>query len=338
MRAIDLEAKVLAAVDRVRAGQQAEHDLVECKASWPPKEKARQLAGSLNRAGGDPVIYIIGIDERTAKVSEVSDVDIADWWSQMSSRFDQTAPEMVRHIPVAVGDGETVTAVAFSSDRAPYVLKPAPNSEIFEVPIREGTRTRSARRDELLRMLIPAVSVPQVFALESRLSVEYYAQLPLDGDDAGSAFKRDESADSFGSARIYFEHDGGTPVTLPTHQMRGRIMAGDSIFLATVSPARSIVTTPGTAFTPMMSATPDGVTLTGPTAVSFDVGFDDLKVEELDALEDAQTVLLELTLPVLHAPRAVELAIELRRADPDRPLDSPYQRDIGAWNFGHKDL
>jgi hypothetical protein len=115
MRAIDLEARVISAVDRIRTGQQVEHDLIECKRSWPQESKARQLAGSLNRAGGDPVVYIIGIDEKTGDVHDVSGTDVVDWWGQITPKFDQIPPEMVRHISVPVGDkGEHVVAVAFA--------------------------------------------------------------------------------------------------------------------------------------------------------------------------------------------------------------------------------
>jgi hypothetical protein len=82
MRAIDLEARVISAVDRIRAGQLVEHDLIECKRDWPQDSKARQLAGSLNRAGGDPVVYIIGIDEKTGDVHDISGTDVLDWSGQ----------------------------------------------------------------------------------------------------------------------------------------------------------------------------------------------------------------------------------------------------------------
>ncbi|MFJ4208119.1 hypothetical protein ACIPY2_06620 [Paenarthrobacter sp. NPDC089675] len=87
---VELEAKALAAVDRIRAGHQVENDLIESKLSWPQENKARQLAGCLNRAGGDPEIYIIGIDERTGVVHDVARVDVLDWWNQIVPQFDHT--------------------------------------------------------------------------------------------------------------------------------------------------------------------------------------------------------------------------------------------------------
>ncbi|MGX1161304.1 hypothetical protein FBY31_0323 [Arthrobacter sp. SLBN-100] len=76
MRAIDLEARVISAVDQIRSGQSVENDFIECKRDSPKENKARQLAGSLNRAAGDPVVYIIGIDEKDGAVHDVAGTDI----------------------------------------------------------------------------------------------------------------------------------------------------------------------------------------------------------------------------------------------------------------------
>lgn len=92
MRAIDLETRVLAAVDQIRAGRSVENDFIECKRDWPQENKVRQLAASLNRAGGDPVIYIIGIDEDTGEVFDVTGTEVSDWWNQITPKFDQMAP------------------------------------------------------------------------------------------------------------------------------------------------------------------------------------------------------------------------------------------------------
>lgn len=57
---------------------------------------------------------------------DISGTDILDWWGQMTPKFDQLPPEMVRHISVPVGEnGEHVVAVAFASDRTPYLVKTA---------------------------------------------------------------------------------------------------------------------------------------------------------------------------------------------------------------------
>jgi hypothetical protein len=215
MRAIDLEARVITAIDKIRAGQLVEHDFIECKRSWPQENKARQLAGSLNRATGDPIIYIIGVEEKTGEVHDVSDTDVLDWWAQIVAKFDQAPPEMVRHISVQVGEGnEHVVAVAIASDRAPYVVKTGVANPSLEVPMREGTGTRSARRDELLRILIPTTRLPEVISLEGNLHAEYIPRFgPSFGE--GRAVAQEERL-YCRILRLYFARDGREPATLPT--------------------------------------------------------------------------------------------------------------------------
>ena len=59
-------------------------------------------------------------------------------------------------IPV---NGNTIVALLFETDRAPFVVK-AQNGYL-EVPWREGTRTNSARRSDLVRLLAPVVRLPR---------------------------------------------------------------------------------------------------------------------------------------------------------------------------------
>ncbi len=184
-----LEAAVLAAVDQLRMHHQQEDDRIEFKREWPGPEKARQLAGAANRASGSYLIYVIGVDERSGDVVPALGVDPADWWAQMEARFGQVAPELLMHLTVYLGDGSAVTALLFSTERAPYLVKTAGGSPELEIPIRDGTRTRSARRDEVLRLLVPAVSFPPAVLLGASLRGEH--RLPLAQDDAaGSAPRR----------------------------------------------------------------------------------------------------------------------------------------------------
>ena len=90
MRRAELETRALAAVDALRRGERIEDDLIECKCIWPDPAKApRQLAGSCNRATGEPVIWIVGVDESTGKTYLRGSEDPADWWAQVGKRFDQ---------------------------------------------------------------------------------------------------------------------------------------------------------------------------------------------------------------------------------------------------------
>lgn len=83
-----LELLVLQSVQRVRSGQQSEDDRIEIKREWPAPEKARQLAGAANKLRGHELIYIIGLDEKTGRVHPTGSTQVADWWPQMTARFE----------------------------------------------------------------------------------------------------------------------------------------------------------------------------------------------------------------------------------------------------------
>src|SRR5437763_2002324 len=84
-----LEARVLGLVDTVLSGGRVEDDFVESKSNWPALSKARQLAASANSARGDPVLWIIGLDEDAHQLIPLDSTDPSQWWSQISARFDQ---------------------------------------------------------------------------------------------------------------------------------------------------------------------------------------------------------------------------------------------------------
>src|SRR5215218_4078138 len=105
-----LEASVLAAVDARRSGISPEDDFTECKATWPEPDKARQLAALANRAAGEPIVYIIGLDDTSGAVTDPGPVDPADWYPGLEKHFDEVAPEVLLHMRVCVGENEYVHA------------------------------------------------------------------------------------------------------------------------------------------------------------------------------------------------------------------------------------
>jgi hypothetical protein len=71
------------------------------------------------------------------------------------------------NIPV---EDKTVVALYFETDRAPFVVKvPQGGAVEREVPWREGTRVLSAKRAELLQILVPRTSNPEVEILDCLL-------------------------------------------------------------------------------------------------------------------------------------------------------------------------
>lgn len=333
MRAIDLEAKVITAVERIRAAQLVEHDFMECKRSWPQDDKARQLAGSLNRAGGDPVIYIIGIDDRSGEVFDISDTDVLDWWEQIKPKFDQTPPEMVRHMSVPVGEnGEHVVAVAFASDRGPYLVKTGRANSSLEVPMREGTGTRSARRDELLRILIPTVKVPSAVVLSARLDATFYPAQQTSGDRVDKP-----NLSCRGQVKLYFEHSGRELVTLPAHGMRGTAMIGEK--------SREIKIVPDTYHSddqkmrPQFGVvrTPEAIVVSGPAAASLHLIMDDLPLRDRKQIAETTDIPIELDLEVLDGARPLRVSVILEKARL-RPYQMSDPNRLGSWSFKHPNL
>ncbi|MCX5363200.1 ATP-binding protein [Streptomyces sp. NBC_00124] len=167
MRRQQLELVTIQSVERVLEGHGNEDSLIEFKSEWPTESKARQLAGHANSARGEEIVWIVGVDEKARKLTSPESVDLAQWWAQICKRFDgQVTPEMM-DLVVQIGDRGSVTALAFQTDRAPYVVNTQGGATEREVPIRDGTRTRSATRYELLKLLGPAKTVPVVTVLDA---------------------------------------------------------------------------------------------------------------------------------------------------------------------------
>lgn len=64
MRTHELENWVLCLIERVNVKQGVEDTRVELKTEWiEPKKAAWGLAGHANAASGEPVLWVIGVDE-----------------------------------------------------------------------------------------------------------------------------------------------------------------------------------------------------------------------------------------------------------------------------------
>ncbi|MDQ3917560.1 MAG: hypothetical protein M3348_03710 [Acidobacteriota bacterium] len=189
MRKSELEAWVLNVIDRVESGQPYEDARVELKREWPePKRAARRIAGHANAAGGEPVLWIIGVDQ-TVGVVGADALELAMWLPQVRAEFIELAPDLLLDLNVPAR-GKTVVALLFETDRAPFVVKnPAYGSSgggsvEMEVPWRDGTRVRSARRSELLRMLAPPEMLPSIEVIEGSLKL----RLPQEGEQGNSSW------------------------------------------------------------------------------------------------------------------------------------------------------
>ncbi len=168
MRPTDIEAWALSVLDRKDTNAQFEDDRVEHKQEWPtdyPKI-ARRVAGLCNAARGEPVLLIIGPDNQTAN----SSIDPADWFAKLEKEFDSVPPDH-QHISFH-HNGKPADAILFHTDRAPYVVRnpdfgtSGGGSIALEVPWRDGTRIRTARREDLIRILVPIAKLPSIHVAE----------------------------------------------------------------------------------------------------------------------------------------------------------------------------
>ena len=173
MRPVEIENWALNVIHQVDDGQPNEDSRVELKAEWIDTYKAaRQMAGHANAARGDPILWLVGVDQQSGPVG-VDHKELAEWLSQVSSHFEGASPQVIDiNIP---HQGKTVVALFMETDRAPFVVE---NPEFgdrsgvviaCEVPWREGTTTRTATRSDLIRLLVPRLALPEMEIIDAKL-------------------------------------------------------------------------------------------------------------------------------------------------------------------------
>lgn len=218
----ELENKVLGIIDRVKAKQPTEDARVELKAEWiDAKKAARQLAGHANAARGQPILWVIGLDENKGVVGATKE-ELANWYPQIERECDGLAPHLALDIVVPT-DGKSVVALLFETDRAPYVvLNPDRGSGAAakihrEVPWRSATGVRSAKRSDLIRLLSPLQKIPNIEVVDCSL---YISELGPDtgGNSIPSGFEMD----------LYIVPKTPDLLVLPNHKCRGAFMIFES--------------------------------------------------------------------------------------------------------------
>lgn len=171
-----VELWTLRAADAVRNGARWEDSRVEFKASWPSDHgrAARRIAGHANAAAPDEILWIFGFDEEARRTETLDpEIDPARWWAQVGKFFDQEITPEVTDLVVPISETEHVVAFVFRTTRAPYVVKNYSGKGHIdrEVPWRELTSTRSARRTDLMRVLAPSAAAPEPEILHAKLAV-----------------------------------------------------------------------------------------------------------------------------------------------------------------------
>lgn len=159
MRRPEVEAWVHRVLDALVDDRSVEDLLVELKSDWPTDfgKAARRVAGHANSAAAQPILWVIGADEKAKAIRGASALDTAKWYAQLKAEFaDGWAPAMqLYNIP---RDGTVVAAVIFETDGVPFVVKGPQGRD--EIPWRDSTGTRSARRSEMFSMLAEQARLP----------------------------------------------------------------------------------------------------------------------------------------------------------------------------------
>jgi hypothetical protein len=173
MKPIELESWALRILGRVENKTPIEDSLVELKSEWPPPTKvSRQIAGHANAARGDEILWLIGVDESRGIIG-ADYAEVSNWFSAVRSNFNDIAPGL-HHLNVTFKD-KTVAALCFDTSRAPFVVKnpafgqPAAGAVELEVPWREGTKTRSATRNDLIKLVAPPTKLPKLEILDGKM-------------------------------------------------------------------------------------------------------------------------------------------------------------------------
>jgi hypothetical protein len=187
MSPLEFEMLVRDAVRRVLGKLPAEDMHVEFKARWIDEDDlARHIGGMANAALCSPTTLVIGVDEKGAKIVGAESTDVAAWWPQIQRRFNGEAPLLVHHRIIALDEAPDLPFVAlmFDTHLAPYVVtnKDGGNHQ-RDVPWREGTRTQSATRAQLLQILSPIVRMPHLELVQATLILNEKARYDKTGCD-----------------------------------------------------------------------------------------------------------------------------------------------------------
>lgn len=176
MRKTELEYKVIELAERIKRKHNVEDSTVELKAEWPDDKAkaARILGGHGNSAMGEPLIWVIGLDEDRGLVG-ADEKELSNWWSEVRSFFENhVAPDLITSVSVSV-DGFSLIGLCFMPDRVPYVVKnpsfgkPNGGPVQWEVPWREGNSTRTAGHNDLLKLLVPIEKRPDLLFVGGEL-------------------------------------------------------------------------------------------------------------------------------------------------------------------------
>jgi hypothetical protein len=175
MKQIEIETWALRILERVDAKSPIEDAAIELKAEWiEPIKAARRLAGHANASRGNPLLWLVGVDEKNGVVVGAKDSELSSWFAVVSSQFNESFTPTLINVNVPY-KGKTVCALFFETVRAPFLVKNPDQGKVkgdavtWEVPWREGNATRTATRSDLLLLLSPLRRNPKIEVLHSQI-------------------------------------------------------------------------------------------------------------------------------------------------------------------------
>src|SRR3712207_632103 len=116
MNSHQIESLALRVIERVVVNYSNEDFLVELKSNWPnnPNKVARRIAGHANAARGEPILWLIGVDQDNG-VQGVPSAELANWWAHVQAEFESVSPTMW-DLNIS-WNGITVVALLFETER-----------------------------------------------------------------------------------------------------------------------------------------------------------------------------------------------------------------------------
>lgn len=220
MRPVEIETWARRICERVANKQPVEDGRVELKADWPDASKAaRRIAGHANASRGETILWLIGVDE-TKGVAGVVHQEFSNWWAKVRAAFESEVPAL-QDLNIDIG-GKTVVALCFETIRLPFVVKNPAHGKVsgeieFEVPWREGTAIRTAKRGDLVLMLGPLIKEPKVEILKGEIT--YY---PTQKHPQGLPT-------FFFNLKTYIVPKTSDALCFPLHNCRASVMANSEV-------------------------------------------------------------------------------------------------------------
>jgi hypothetical protein len=316
-----IEAWALRIIERVENKQNVEDTLVELKSEWPaePNKAARQIGGHANAARGEPILWLIGVDEKAGKVVGAGYAEFANWYPSVEKEFNGMAPRCIL-LNIPHKDGKAVVALLFESDRSPFVVrnavhgKPNGGPVSFEVPWRNGSRIDSARRADLIKLLTSVTKLPDVEVLAAGLCANEVKQ---QSQPAYIAWRLE--------VRLFITPRDDSQVVIPVHRCESSILPSEANgYSLPLSQFRFDTDMPGNI------TAKSGVTVTTPGLVTVSAYY--LQKSYTLPLKSVIVRVVGKARPI-GADSSIDWSCELTRCSPEHN-SSEQSANVGMWEYG----